>query len=252
MNKKLAKANAMIVLTAAALIFSIIALCSLNGSFAWFSNSRTVDANGMSIASSAPPQKDVVVEWYQVESVSFETEEDGSITETYKFAENSVDAPMLGTYTVIEPKRQVLMKLTGRNGEYINRIEINSSVSEYVMPDLSNSGAEASNSMSAVVQFRPVALKNSNDNEVVVDKNSSQPIRFASLTPVESGVMTTEFTPKLEIVPPVASTEVYILIDYYEDSAKYIQEQFDAMAASNGEITKSEVKFSCDFVFTVT
>ncbi len=279
MNREFNKSKLAIMSISAALAVSIFALFSLNGSVAWFAGNTDVEANGLNIKVSSPESSVESVEYFKIEKTALLPLADGADPNTadrneYSFSTISdEDSSTLGTYSIINDKMQVLMKITFKDGTSFDRIKVTAS-SEQENASSVIPAREGPYGISTVISFSlynggDIAIRQEDGvNYYVVKGSDCVESGSFSTPPSEAGgepafTNEIEFNAPVSIQPPEDADEsekktMYIVLDYQREVAQYIKEQVELDDDKSGWFEENEngekvLLFTvCDFSLEIT
>ncbi len=267
-NKRILKPTLTVLFAAFALTLSLVAFATMNGSVAWFTGNRSVDAESMTAEVLAPVNGVVEkVEYFAIDSITL----GGTAGDTYNqyiFNGAAGQSPSLATYSPLSSERQVLIKVTMLAGVTSVTLDAISALSEhpYLAPDAFP--AAAGNSLSTVVQFvalssDQVTLQTDTDGNVIAYEvgRFDEVADIRHFVTVDDTGTPTGFDGSLRDVMNVDFTGadgfhegyqgvLYILIDYHAGAAEFMQEKAAAADLESDPVT-GEIKatFDCDFSF---
>ncbi len=270
MKKKLLRAKLATVVAAFSLAFSIFAFGAINqGSVAWFASYREVKGSGLSIQLRDVEGVVEKTEYFAVTAVSLVeetvTDADGNektVTHNkYTFdVSTPLSNPALARYSPLEPLRQVLVKITLKENSVASTLTAMTSASAY--PSfVQDSTSDGNFSLSSVVEFYAVVSGTANVTDdgstCVIDADEEARFgHFTTMTANDQGVITGASlgTTSLDLCStPYSAEAIYIIIDYYEDSADYFVEQVNDknIAGDKVEDGIDIVSFLCDFILWI-
>ena len=252
---KLIHSRASVLLVALTLILSIFAFCLLNGSVAWYANNDKVSGRNMNVEVKTKTDDELVkgIDFYSISSVTLSGDNNIYTFNPTAIAEN--DSKTLGAYSSIVAERQLLIKITLNKDFTRARVDAATETEQYVVDSIS-SMTQLTNPLSSVVEFYAVnAVTTTDDGAYVVssaDMNSAE--RFAILTE-QSGNTVTDFDKDISL-GYISATEhdhaIFVMIDYYEDSIKYVLESVLNSSDQNTSIKlNTDLGFVCDFTLIV-
>lgn len=264
--KKIASARLSVIISSAVLLLSVFALFSMNGSVAWFADNNEVSGNNMSITITDTEGVVEKVEFFKIHSIKTSVTDDDEIHNVYNFSSTPISDPndiKLETFSSLKATRQLLIKITLVSELGYMRIVANSSADSYIIPNSSTVIYADNNSLSSVVELavvNDVTLVNEDGEEVyavVGDSLSESVKRFSSFTETD-GEVTPSFSPTIDVYQtPTGETdrEIYILVDYYEESMEYVTNYVNNMLMSGNSgsdiVIGGNINFACDFEILV-
>ncbi len=272
MNRELVKSKLAVSTIFIVLLLSIFVFATIHGSVAWFTGNKAVSASGMSISVKDPEGIIEKIEYFQIKGITLEidteatagssgTEVRGSTDKNiYEFngsaaysytvmgAVENGECPPLGVFSVLEPLRQVLIKITFYDDKNITDISLKActDAESYSMP------SSTDNRLSSIIQFSAIRSGNVTDNGQSIVLKGSECTPAQSFTAIEDGEpkwLGSTITVSEEFA--VDGNCVYILLDYNEAVAQYIKDntQEELFSPKDGELY---LYYSlCDFTFLV-
>ena len=231
-----------------ALIIAISGMFAINGSLGWYASNDNVDANnmGVSIASAGGVVK--AVEYYSVKDVTY-TEGNN----VYKFNAQKIEGKVkLPTYSVLESRRQVLMKIVLNDGVSSASLQATTQATEFITEE---NAKDSGNSLSTVVMLRMVISDQitMDENTITITEKETQEYTFTDVLR-EGNTLTATFSDEPIDLGTVTTPAIFIIIDYYDMAAwmatDIIQNKFQT-AGGDMDLSNSEVSFTCDFTITV-
>ncbi len=264
MDKKIFIAKLATVFSVFVLFLSIFGFVSLNNSAAWFSNNKEVNAGGISVKMEDPNKLVGTLYFYDIGTIILEEEQNGQETVSYNkyvFKQESAKKE-LGLLSVIEPTRQLLIRLDLKEG--VDSVVITGETS---LTDYPSEFTPAENPASTVVQFQVLtdvvmqelteeewnALSDAhkadgNKNGYVI---SSQDLGTAThFATINEDKKTFAFESSIDIyeTPDNASVNsVFILVDYYEPSTEYILNLANNSKINGITVGVDNIGFTSDF-----
>ncbi len=272
MSKELKRTRATVVITACALIVSIFGFASLNGSVAWFSNNMEVYASGMSVKIRDMNELVDRVEYYKIKSIaadvgSGETETDGAtedeaqgkVERIFYFEDTAyTEGISLDSYSLVDPARQVLMKVIFKSEADISDIMIQ--IQTGTKTSIEQSIANGEHNMSQIMRF--YAVSDSNVETDTAEGNiviKSKECTTGSFWTVDGEVPVLQDDGMVTVAPSITDAElaVYIILDYDDSLASYIIDKADPnsyenMTDDNGDPVQKMIFDNCDFSIIIT
>ncbi len=273
MSKEFNRTKVTVIITAFALVAGLLTLFTLNGSLAWFAANKKAAANGISISAAGPEECVKQVEFFAIEETLINEDLTGSEAASvdknrYKFLirESNLESIALGTYSIINNKMQVLIKVTFTDGFAADTVDIRA-ISSYAGDIIPNGSAPSS--MSTVISFSVIAgnLVEIEDNtasggkKLYVVNGSDDCAAVKSFAEQATAGALPTFTDNITIAQNVdisakaGETEkaVYIILNYEQSVAQYIKETLE-LSGRDGDFTldpetnEKKLNFTdCDF-----
>lgn len=232
-----------------ALIIAIIGMFSINGSLGWYASNDNVDANNMGVSISNAGGVVKAVEYYSVKDVTYT---DGN--NVYKFNAQKIDGEVkLPTYSVLESKRQVLMKIVLNDGVSSASLKAITQATEFIT---SENAKESGNSLSTVVMLRMVTSDQitMDENTITITESQTQAYTFTHVLR-EGNNLTATFSNDPINLGTVTTPAIFIIIDYYDMAAwmatEVINNNLQTPSDGQMDLNNMEVGFTCDFTITV-
>ncbi len=261
MSKQAWRAQFATVLTAFTLLFSIFAFMTMNGSVAWFSSSKEVEASGMSITLQDPESIVKEITYYAIGESGGVRFVDATTNE-YTFSALSADQT-LGAFTPIGSGHQVLIKLTLKEDAGPFALYASTRAAGYPTADGSSGETlgDENNSFSSVVQFYTVGASQTDGegNALVKEENGSviltadDPTNNKSFVSLAEGETQPRFSADdiLLYTADAGESAIYIILDYHTASANYLSDQANQAENITGGDDRTIDFDKCDFVFLI-
>ena len=207
------------IFTGLVLVFSVVALLTINGTLAWFASQDEVSAEGMSvaIAEQSNAVKDVV--FYKIESIGVTNGNNA-----YYFSPVAADSGELGQYSSLTSTRQLLIKIV--LDDSVERVTLTANIpaEAYAVGDgvIVNKNSELP--LSSVVEMqvlndRSIAGNEANGYVVYDNDELGEPSRFVSFS---GGNPVVSKSVELYATADGDDNAIFIFVDYYEESMEYI------------------------------
>ncbi len=264
MNKKLRNAKLGVVLATLTLFVCVFGYFSLNNSVAWFAINREVQSNGIEIALTDVNDKvDGEIEYYAISAISL----DENRNNIYYFSSQKITDPSemkLGTLSYVVAERQLLVKIPLKQG--VTSVRVSASTSkDYVLNSLAENekfpDEDKIYPLSSVIEMRAISdlttstVAGMEGGVYVIETTSERltpPVTFLSGTQPTDGKYPFSQGTSLPLytTPARESDEaIFILLDYYEDSAELINTR--ALGTATVGLEENAIQFACDFIFTI-
>ena len=235
--------------TGVMLVIALLAFLNINGTLGWFASSDEVSANDMSVKISSSPGVVKSVDYFEIADVSFVNGHN-----VYSFSADPAEGELtLPTYSVLNAKRQVLVKITLNEGVDSVSLEAITDATEFINDE---NVSVTGNSLSSVVLLRMVTSDQIVMNDEVISISEDQTQEYHFTTVEQNGnVLTPTFSPDPIDLGTVTTPAIFIIIDYYDAAAQLATEiinhnmsslDHDELIANN-----MEVGFVCDFKINV-
>ncbi len=259
MNKKLRNAKLGVVLSVLTLFICVFGYFSLNNSAAWFSSNREVNSKGMEIRLNDPNEiVDGEIEYYKISKISL----DDNRNNIYYFSSQKITDPTeikLETLSYVVAERQILIKIPLKST--VSSVKLTTSTSEdYLLNALKEGEVFPDDTkiypLSSVIEIRAISNLTVDENSLYVVESTNekltQPVRF--LNDVVSTDGKYPFSKDLSLslyATPTGQTDnaVFLLLDYYEESAELIN-SITLGTATVGE-EENAIQFACDFTLII-
>ncbi len=254
MKKEVLKTYISVALTALALVFSLTAFFTMNGTVAWFASNRDAHATEMQINLSDAHNKIKQVEYFAISDVRLDAV---AKTNVYNFSATPLaGSPQLGTLSQLEAKRQLLVKLTLQDNVDEVSVQVKSETADYLLDPMPAYLLKDNNPLSSVIQFRVYRNVTASGDMYTVREDDAAPVRFVDIQTAGTAVTRTYVANAPLYTTPAGErdTAVYILLDYYEVATDDIRDALPGLAAADGSdivIGETDIQFSCDFYFEI-
>ena len=230
---KTAEAKLRVIIAGIVLVLTIVALFTINGTLAWFSENENVSAKGMQVQVIAPDQIAATLSSYGV--LTMETV-DGTVYYHYDTSEELYDLPTddpagigydkylkaLVVCITVNVTKEEKLALSVRSGSSIS--------------------VENDNFFSNVTSYAVAARTNATDNTVSKTQESRSFVTVPSGGGDPTRVQNISLTSEITVTPQM--NEIYVIIEYNDSFIDYI----------NGALMDREnktVNYSHDITFTV-
>ena len=198
------------------LVFSIVALCAINGALAWFAYSDSVDTGGMNVEIASKDKAEFSIECYKITDITL-----SGGTNYYHF--EAVDAAdrRMDDYSALSGKRQMLIKISIPDSVDYVKITANSSTSQYPVQDGVDIDKQTTLGLSPVIEMYVFDnLELDNGEYVVGEASLTNALTFTTFDSKDEPSFSSNIDLYGNSVQGVEN--IFIFVDYYEKSMDYV------------------------------